>query len=245
MFMTKLTTEFEPDTIKKIRHVWDDNLNKYYYSVVDVVGMVTKSTDARNYWKVFKNRLKITQNKLVTECNQLKMPAEDGKMYLTDVLDSDNMLLLIQHITPLKVGEFRKIFNKIENTESHFSTIHTAMDNELSTVENMECKLSVDIYDVKDMYIIHAMLGGVKSEDISIIANYKNILIKGKRDQPQINENNYMISELIWGKFSREIDLPEEIDIQNIETSFSYGMLEIKIKKLDKSLTKIIKVKSQ
>ena len=68
----------------KIRVVWDDEAEKYYFSVVDVIQVLTESVDGRTYWKVLKNRLLKEGNETVTNCNQLKMPGPDGKMRLTD-----------------------------------------------------------------------------------------------------------------------------------------------------------------
>ena len=72
---------------KKIRIVWDSEAEKYYFSVVDVIQVLTDSADARTYWKVLKNRLTKEGNQTVTNCNQLKLTAADGKQRLTDVAD--------------------------------------------------------------------------------------------------------------------------------------------------------------
>ena len=66
----------------KIRVAWDDEKEKYFFSVVDVIGVLTESADGRTYWKVLKNRLLKEGNETVTNCNQLKLPASDGKMRL-------------------------------------------------------------------------------------------------------------------------------------------------------------------
>lgn len=230
--------------IQKIRHHFDPTSGVLYLSIVDVIEMLDLSTDSRNYWKTTKSRLKINQNKLVTKCNQLKMRASDGKNYLTDATDSDTMLLLIQHIAPQKVGEFRKIFKEIEAENSPFDSLSKTTNFELSTEENDDYELGVDFYENKNIFIVRAMLAGVEKDDISIIANCKNILIKGKRNViKNINAEDYTIRELSFGKFSREIDLPEEIEIEEIETNYIHGMLEIKLNRIDKSKTKIIKIK--
>ncbi len=70
---------------KKVRTHWDAEKEEWYFSVVDVVGVLTDSPDPRNYWKVLKHRLKEEGNETVTNCNRLKMLAPDGKMRLTDV----------------------------------------------------------------------------------------------------------------------------------------------------------------
>ncbi|MBQ3618981.1 MAG: Bro-N domain-containing protein [Bacteroidales bacterium] len=91
----------------KIRVVWDDEEEKYYFSVVDVVGALTESADyqlARNYWKVLKHRLIKEGNETVTNCNQLKLPAPDGKMRLTDVADLEGIFRIVQSI-PSKKAE--------------------------------------------------------------------------------------------------------------------------------------------
>ena len=81
---------------KKVRTIWDDKEEKWYFSIVDVVGILTDSPSPRNYWKVLKNRLKKEGSELVTNCNQLKLISSDGKYYKTDVADTEQILRLIQ-----------------------------------------------------------------------------------------------------------------------------------------------------
>ena len=83
---------------RKIRSVWDDEAEKWYFSVVDVVAVLTESENPRNYWKVLKNRLKKEGNESVTNCNQLKLKAADGKFYKTDVADQEQLFRLIQSV---------------------------------------------------------------------------------------------------------------------------------------------------
>ena len=96
----------------EIRHHFDDKKEEYLFSVVDVIEVLEISSDPRNYWKVLKNRLKKGDNKLVTECNQLKMKSNDGKYYLTDVASISTMLQIIEIIYPKKVAIFEEYFNK-------------------------------------------------------------------------------------------------------------------------------------
>lgn len=96
---------------KKVRTVWDDEQEKWYFSIVDVVAVLTDSVDyqaARNYWKVLKNRLLKEGNETVTNCNQLKMQAADGKMRLTDVADTEQLFRLIQSIPSPKAEPFKQ-----------------------------------------------------------------------------------------------------------------------------------------
>ena len=92
---------------RSIRTIWDDKEEKWYFSVVDVVGALTDSADPRNYWKVLKNRLLKEGNETVTKCNQLKLLAADGKMRLTDIADQEQLFRLIQSIPSPKAEPFK------------------------------------------------------------------------------------------------------------------------------------------
>lgn len=92
---------------KRIRTQWDDNQEKWYFSIVDVVGVLTESENPNNYWKVLKNRLKKEGSELVTNCNQLKMQSADGKFYKTDVADTEQLFRLIQSIPSPKAEPFK------------------------------------------------------------------------------------------------------------------------------------------
>ena len=94
---------------KRIRSVWDDSREKWYFAVVDVVEALTGNDyqGARNYWKVLKNRLMKEGNQTVTNCNRLKLRAADGKMRLTDVADTEQILRLIQSIPSPKAEPFK------------------------------------------------------------------------------------------------------------------------------------------
>ena len=93
---------------KKVRAVYDDVEEKWYFSVVDVVSVLTDSPNPRNYWKVLKHRLKNEGNETVTNCNQLKLQAEDGKMRKTDVADTEQLFRLIQSIPSPKAEPFKQ-----------------------------------------------------------------------------------------------------------------------------------------
>ncbi|WP_303820327.1 BRO family protein [Actinobacillus minor] len=95
---------------KEVRSVWDDEQEKWYFSIIDVIEILTEQPNyqgARNYWKVLKSRLLKEGNETVTNCNRLKMRAEDGKLRLTDVADVPQLLRLIQSIPSPKAEPFK------------------------------------------------------------------------------------------------------------------------------------------
>ena len=91
-----------------IRTVWNESEEEWYFSVVDVVGVLTESPNPGNYWKVLKKRLRQEGNELVTNCNQLKLKSpKDGKRYLTDVANTEQLLRIIQSIPSKKAEPFK------------------------------------------------------------------------------------------------------------------------------------------
>ncbi len=95
---------------KQVRTHWDEEQEKWYFSIVDVISILTDQSDyqlSRNYWKVLKSRLLKEGNETVTNCNQLKFVAEDGKMRLTDVADTEQLFRLIQSIPSPKAEPFK------------------------------------------------------------------------------------------------------------------------------------------
>ena len=92
---------------KQIRSAWDDEKEEWYFSVVDVVGVLTESENPQVYWRVLKKRLKEEGNESVTNCNTLKMKAADGKMCLTDVADMQGIFRIIQSISSPKAEPFK------------------------------------------------------------------------------------------------------------------------------------------
>lgn len=92
---------------KQIRTHWDDEQEKWYFSIVDVVGVLSESIDPQAYWRKLKQRLKEEGNETVTNCHGLKMQAADGKMRLTDVADTEQLFRLIQSIPSPKAEPFK------------------------------------------------------------------------------------------------------------------------------------------
>jgi len=103
---------------KKVRSLWSEEENKWYFSIVDVVEILTSQLThqgARNYWKVLKSRLLNEGNQTVTNCNRLKLVAEDGKMRETDVADTEQLLRIIQSIPSPKAEPFKQWLAKVGN----------------------------------------------------------------------------------------------------------------------------------
>ena len=100
----------------KIRRLYDEETETWYFSVVDIVQVLTQQPDfqsARNYWKVLKNRLKKEGSESVTKCNRLKMEASDGKKYLTDAADPETLLRLIQSVPSPKAEPIKLWLAKV------------------------------------------------------------------------------------------------------------------------------------
>lgn len=98
---------------RRVRTVWDDEQEKWYFSIVDVVAVLTDSSNPQTYWRVLKKRLLSEGNETVTNCNGLKMQAADGKMRLTDVADTEQLLRLIQSIPSPKAEPFKLWMAKV------------------------------------------------------------------------------------------------------------------------------------
>ncbi len=101
---------------KQVRSLWNEEEEKWYFSIVDVIGILSNQNDhqgARNYWKVLKSRLLKEGNETVTNCNRLKLVAEDGKLRLTDVADTEQLFRLIQSIPSPKAEPFKLWLAKV------------------------------------------------------------------------------------------------------------------------------------
>ena len=117
---------------QKIRRLWDENQEKWLFSVVDIVAILSNSTNARKYWNKLSERLRSEGSEVVTKCHQLKMEASDGKKYLTDVADTESMLRIIQSIPspnaePFKLWLAKVGYERIEESEDPAKAIQRAM----------------------------------------------------------------------------------------------------------------------
>ena len=98
---------------KQIRSLWSDQEEKWYFSIVDVVRILTESPNPRKYWSVLKTRLKKEGSQLTTNCSQLKLKSSDGKFYKTDVADTEQLFRLIQSIPSPKAEPFKLWIAKV------------------------------------------------------------------------------------------------------------------------------------
>ena len=112
---------------KKVRTVWDDTAEKWYFSIVDVVSVLTDSKDPALYWRVLKKRLRDEGNETVTNCNAFKLTAADGKMRKTDVADQEQLFRLIQSIPSPKAEPFKQWMAQVASNR-----INQIQDPELS-----------------------------------------------------------------------------------------------------------------
>lgn len=110
--------------------------------------------------------------------------------------------------------------------------------------EEAEGELAVDVYQTPSAFVIESTIAGVNPEDIDVSLTPESITIKGKREKEQkIKTGDYIHQECYWGRFSRTIILPQEIDPDKVQASIKNGVLKISLPKLNKSKTKKIKVK--
>jgi HSP20 family molecular chaperone IbpA len=108
-----------------------------------------------------------------------------------------------------------------------------------------EGELTVDVYQTPEMIIIKSMIAGVRPDDLDVTIARDLVTIRGKREEERIsNEDDYYVRELYWGSFSRTIQLPEEIDVDEAEAVEKHGLLILKLPKLDKKRSSKLKVKT-
>jgi hypothetical protein len=117
---------------KEIRKIWNNQEEKWYFSVVDIIRALDVSLNSQNYWKVLKYRLKDEGSEVVTKCNQLKMRAKDGKDYFTDTADTETIFRLIQSIPSKKAEPFKRWlarvgYERVEEVEDPEQAIQRAM----------------------------------------------------------------------------------------------------------------------
>ncbi len=108
-----------------------------------------------------------------------------------------------------------------------------------------EGELTVDVYQTPDMIIVKSMIAGVRPEDLDVSISRDMVTIRGKREEERIeNEDDYFVRELYWGSFSRTIELPQEVDVDEAEAVEKHGLLILKLPKLDKKRQSKLKVRT-
>jgi len=118
-------------------------------------------------------------------------------------------------------------------------------DNNWIEEENEEAELAVDVYQTPTEIIVQTMVAGVNPEDLELSIARDMITIKGHREESRtIDEENYFSKELYWGRFSRTISLPAEVEPEEVEAVEKHGLLTVKIKKVDKGKKNSVKIKS-
>jgi HSP20 family protein len=111
--------------------------------------------------------------------------------------------------------------------------------------ENEEAELAVDVYQTPSDIVVQTFVAGVRPEDLEINVERSILTIRGKREENRnIDESNYFLKELYWGKFSRTISLPQEVEPEEVEATEKHGLLTIRVQKVDKEKKSNVRVKS-
>ena len=168
--MTKISIRFYND--HEVRALWDEDNSKWWFSVLDIIGAINNQDDYqknRNYWKYLKTKLKKESNELVSETNQLKLVAPDGKRRLTDVMDSDGVILLAKNIPNNKVNDFLDWFLYSDNTidgQSRKKAYTLFESGLLGTLEpgSIKCLQQIHAYLFGGLY---EFAGQIRSKNIS------------------------------------------------------------------------------
>ncbi len=153
--MTKISIRFYND--REVRAVWDEDNSKWWFSVLDIVGVLNDQDDYqknRNYWKYLKTKLKKENNELVSVTNQLKLSAPDGKRRLTDVLDNDGVIQLTKNVPNTKAMRFVEWFTNSDETIDSKSKSKAYALFESSLINNIE------VGTINGLQQIHAYLFG-------------------------------------------------------------------------------------
>jgi len=150
--MAKISVRFFGDS--EVRAVWDAEKSKWWFSVVDIIGVLTDSKDPRKYWSVLKTRLKDKNPQLATNCSQLKLTARDGKKYASDCLLQEDIITLVESVPSKKTTEFIKWFLYSDETIDGKSKTkaYALFDSSLYTM--------LEVGTVNGLQQIHAYLFG-------------------------------------------------------------------------------------
>lgn len=243
------------DTIaNQIRRQIDPQNGVLHFSITDILGVLTTSVDARNYWKSLKNRLKSKHPQLVTNFNQLKMQSSDGKFYMVDTANADTLLKIIDIVSPQNTHAFSTWFNHLEakndkedfwldkKTTSLNDTTHTLLIDSTKKLSTY-IEPAIDMYEDFENIFIETMIPAIDPKEIVIVVNFDTLKIKSEcKNILNINTDNYILQELCWKDFYKEIKLPVPINTNEIEATAYQGLIKIKLKKIDRVKNRFIKI---
>lgn len=148
----KVSIRFFDD--REVRAIWDEENNKWWFSVVDIISAITESANPRKYWSVLKTRLKKEGNQLTTKCRQLKLVSSDGKQYATDCFSQDDIIELVKSIPSKKSIKFLDWFTYSDNSIDGQSKKKAYSLFESSFID------SIEVGTTKGLQQIHAYLFG-------------------------------------------------------------------------------------
>jgi HSP20 family molecular chaperone IbpA len=149
--------------------------------------------------------------------------------------------------------EKRSFFERLTGTvrmdeETSVSTHRGREDDSSHWIEEeaeKDAELTVDVYQTPEMIVIKSMIAGVRPDDLDVSITRDMVTISGKREEEKVSrEEDYFHRELYWGSFSRTIELPEEIDVDEAEAVEKHGLLILKLPKLDKKRQSKLKVRT-
>ena len=168
--MSKISIRFFND--REVRAVWDEENSKWWFNVVDIIGVLNEQDDYtknRNYWKYLKNKLRKENHQLVSTTNQLKLTASDGKRYLTDTLDSDGVIALAKNFPNSRSNEFLDWFLYSDNTidgqskKKAYTLFESGLLDSLE-VGSMKCLQQIHAYLFGGLY---DFAGKIRTKNIS------------------------------------------------------------------------------
>ena len=170
---------------RKVRTVWDDQEEKWYFAIVDVVEVLTESANPQTYWRVLKNRLKKEGNETVTNCNAFKFRASDGKMRLTDVADTEQLFRIIQSIPSPKAEPFKQWMAQVASQR-------------LDQMQDPELSIDQAIIDYKRLGYSDAWI----NQRIKSIEVRKELTDEWKRTGVQVGHEYASLTDIITHEWS-------------------------------------------
>ena len=199
--MSKISIRFFND--REVRAVWDEENSKWWFNVVDIIGVLNEQDDYtknRNYWKYLKNKLRKENDQLVSATNQLKLTASDGKRYLTDTLDSDGVIALAKNFPNSRSNEFLDWFLYSDNTidgqskKKAYTLFESGLLDSLE-VGSMKCLQQIHAYLFGGLY---DFAGKIRTKNISkggftfAPCQYFNITLRTIENMPETTFDEIM-----------------------------------------------------